>query len=120
MGLRILIVDDEPMVRRVVELVLEQAGHQVTVADSVAAGRAKLGVCEPFDAVVLDRSMPGGSGLLLIPDLRKHSPEAKVAYLTGQHVPNEEIDLVDAVWLKPMTDTEILAALAALVSQPSQ
>jgi two-component system sensor histidine kinase RpfC len=61
-ALRVLVVDDQAVNRRLVSRILERAGHRPTLADS---GEAALEVLQPgrFDAVVIDMMMPTLSGL---------------------------------------------------------
>jgi two-component system, OmpR family, response regulator len=67
--MRILLIEDEPEMASVLKTALERrdvvVDHVSTLADAEAV--AKFG---PFDAVVLDRRLPDGEGLSLIPRLR--------------------------------------------------
>lgn len=66
---RILVVEDDPVVARVTELVLQRAGHQPILARDFLSGKAAL--AEPVDAVILDLNLPGGNGLDLLRHLRE-------------------------------------------------
>ncbi|MEI8064496.1 MAG: PAS domain S-box protein, partial [Verrucomicrobiota bacterium] len=59
--LRILVVDDEPMVREVVELFLTNAGHTVETVGDGATAVTRL-TASPFDLVITDKSMPVMNG----------------------------------------------------------
>ena len=62
--LRILVADDEPMIVRALERVLEKRGHTVLVAET-ADGACLLLESEKVDAVLVDQNMPG-SGLAIL------------------------------------------------------
>jgi CheY-like chemotaxis protein len=65
MGSRILVVDDEDYLRRLVRFVLERAGYEVVLAASAEEGLKILREIHP-DAVTVDLMMPGQSGLDLL------------------------------------------------------
>jgi two-component system, chemotaxis family, response regulator WspR len=83
--LRVLVVDDEGLVRDVLAEVLSAQGHEVELAES---GEAALGLIEAardFDLIISDMNMPGIGGLELIRRVRLTSPELPVIILTGSH-----------------------------------
>jgi len=82
-SLRVLIVDDEEPIRKFVERVLREAGHEtVTAADGTEAiDRAEKSAT--FDVLVTDLMMPGITGDELARRLRQGDPKLKVLYLTG-------------------------------------
>ncbi|MBK9000475.1 MAG: response regulator [Myxococcales bacterium] len=100
-GAQVLVVDDEPLIRRLTQQVLEEKGYRVRTASDGAAALAEL-AREPADVILLDRSMPGAPGSQLLRALRESAPTAKVAYFTGQEVTPDEHSDVDAVILKPI------------------
>ena len=82
--LRILVVDDEEPIRRFVDRVLRDAGHEtLTAADGVEAIAISQNQKAPFDVVVTDLMMPGIAGDELARRLRQDEPKIKVLYLTG-------------------------------------
>lgn len=68
--LRVLVVDDDPNLRRLVSIRLEKAGHKVLAADSPAEALAVVQERGAPDVVVLDVTMPGMTGLELLPAMR--------------------------------------------------
>ncbi len=84
---RVLVVDDEEMVREVAGAMLMNLDYEVAyAADGDSAMEtyrqaAKSG--SPFDAVVLDLTMPGGGGNLVIKKLLEFDPRARVIASTG-------------------------------------
>ena len=79
---RILVVDDEPLIRDFVNNMLSRAGHTVTVA---ADGDAAMAALEnaPFDIVITELVLPGKEGIEMIMDLRKRLPAVKVIAMSG-------------------------------------
>jgi PAS domain S-box-containing protein len=108
---RVLVVDDEPMVRSVVARLLAQQGHEVH-----EAADAKQAVVEasahPCDVVLLDRSLLQGSGESLISRLRETSPRVRVLFFTGHDLTPAEVALVDGVIQKPVRMDELTARIA--------
>jgi CheY-like chemotaxis protein len=70
----ILIVDDEPMVIRVVKLGLERAGHEVTSASN-GAEALKLLRDHPYDVLITDLNMPRMDGRELCQAFQQEMPE---------------------------------------------
>jgi two-component system cell cycle sensor histidine kinase/response regulator CckA len=81
--LRILVVDDEEPIRRFVQRVLSDAGHQAALAvdgvDALAVAKAQ----GPFDVLLTDVNMPNMMGDEVARRLRQDDPSLKVLYLTG-------------------------------------
>src|SRR5436305_12443659 len=73
---RVLVVDDNPRARTLVRLGLELEGLEVTEAGTLAEGRSLLD--RSFDGYVLDRQLPDGDGLSLLPHLRRGGEPARV------------------------------------------
>jgi len=85
---RVLVVDDNPEVRKMLEDVLTSLGYQTrTAADGAAAVRAVLN--EPPDVVLLDVYMPGLSGVGALPTIVALAPHAKVIMISG--AANEDV-----------------------------
>ena len=80
---RILLVDDDPVVRFAVRDFLESQGMQVTEAESVQQAEEKLRGASP-DAAILDFSLPDGDGLELLERFKSADPDLPVIVLTGQ------------------------------------
>lgn len=91
---KLLLVDDEPLVRRSMEKSLLRAGFDVETAADCVAGLALFEATqssdEPFDLAVLDLNMPGfegaaesGAGLELLSRLLERQPNLPVVVLTA-------------------------------------
>ncbi len=79
---RILVVDDEPIVRELVRKTLERVDHEVAEAEDGEVA-LKLSKKQPFDLVIADLFMPVMDGLQLIVQLREESPNTKVVAISG-------------------------------------
>jgi two-component system, NtrC family, response regulator HydG len=79
---RILIVDDEPHMRRILVSNLKQEGHEVTEAAGLSEARRALGEHE-FDAVITDQKMGDGEGLEVLIAAREADPALSVVFLTA-------------------------------------
>jgi DNA-binding response OmpR family regulator len=81
---RVLVVDDNHEIRRMVTASIKTLGAEVDVLDVPSAEEALfIGASLPLDLVVLDFRLPGMSGLEMVDRLRKHKPETKVILVTG-------------------------------------
>jgi two-component sensor histidine kinase len=83
---RLLYVDDDPGVGRLVQRYLERLGRQVVLAADGEAGLA-LARAERFDAIALDHYMPGRDGLDVLADLRALPDPAPVVFVTAAEEP---------------------------------
>lgn len=112
-GARVLVVDDEPLIQRLIRQILEEKGYRVRAASDGAAALAEL-AREPADVILLDRSMPGAPGASLLGALRAAAPSAKIAFFTGQEVTPDERSEVDAVIQKPIRIEDLERVVAEL------
>ena len=79
---RILIVDDEPHMRRILVSNLQQEGHHVTEAAGLGEARRALGERE-FEAVITDQKMGDGEGLDVLIAAHEADPALSVLFLTA-------------------------------------
>ena len=107
---RVLLVDDEAAVRTTLSYVLSEAGMTVLLAESGSAALEVLSR-QSVEAVLLDRSMPGGAGETFITRIRALSPRARILFLSGQMVEPPIAALADAVVQKPVTGPALLDAI---------
>jgi two-component system KDP operon response regulator KdpE len=111
----ILVIDDEPQIRRLLDGTLGRAGYRVVEA---ASGREALGKIEETqpDIVLLDLGLPDRDGLELIPALMKQSKAAILIVsardATEQKVTALDLGAVDYV-TKPFDTDELLARVRA-------
>lgn len=92
---RILVVEDDPSIRRVLRIALSQAGYQVIEAgDGHEAMR--LWRDQRADLVITDLHMPNKNGLEVIMELRALSPSTPIVAMTGGGRSNDSELLGDA------------------------
>lgn len=106
MGLhmRVLVVDDEENVLNALRMVFEECGFTVETARSVPGATARIQSAAP-DAVVVDKNLPGDSGIELVRYLRENHAEVAVVVITAYATPGsakESLNLgADAYLEKP-------------------
>jgi CheY-like chemotaxis protein len=123
--LRILLVDDDPLIIESLSAILEGDGHQVTTADGGQPGidaiQAAQQRAEHYSVVITDLGMPYVDGRRVAAAVKIASPATAVILLTGwgqRLVDDNEIPMnVDRVLNKPPKIRELRAALAELVTQ---
>lgn len=79
---RILVVDDDPLIRRQLEGLYATSGYAVESASDVDAAVARL-TSSDFSLAVVDLKMPGSDGLSLIHEIRERWPGVDVIMITG-------------------------------------
>jgi CheY-like chemotaxis protein len=125
--LRILIVDDDPLVIESLRDTLQSDGHCVVVADGGQAGsdtfRAAAGRGERFAVVITDLGMPYFDGRKVAAAVKAASPTTPVVLLTGwgqrMLADNELPPHVDRVLSKPPSIVDLRRTLAEISAQPS-
>jgi len=83
MSARVLVIEDDPGVRAVLERGLRLAGHEPTIASDLAGGRAAW-AAGVFDVVLLDVMLPDGDGLSLLGERRRAGDETPTILLTAR------------------------------------
>ena len=90
---RILVVEDDEILREGILFALAREGHQVRGAGSLAGMKEQLG--QPADLVVLDVSLPDGDSREFLPGLRESNP-VPVIFLTARNTEGDMIAGFDA------------------------
>lgn len=121
---RILVVDDEPMVRNVAKRMLERLGYTVELADDGLAALARLDsdVCD-VDLVIVDGNMPRLNGLETARRLHARHPALPMIFATGHFDPAGRENLaalgfVDRIE-KPFSLERLSTAVAQVLAPPS-
>jgi DNA-binding NtrC family response regulator len=87
-SLRVLIVEDEGLIRWAVAEALKQAGHTVTESwDAATAMRALTESRVPMDVVLLDFRLPDSNDLRLLAAIRRQAPSSAVVMMTAHGTP---------------------------------
>jgi DNA-binding NtrC family response regulator len=79
---KILIIDDDAIVRRTLATILEDDGHEVAVAEDGRQGMALFRSGKP-DLVITDIVMPEQEGIQTITEMRQERPDAKIIAISG-------------------------------------
>jgi two-component system nitrogen regulation response regulator NtrX len=114
----ILVVDDEPNIRRMLCSLLAAEGHDASAAASGEEALAAVARAEP-DVVLLDLALPGANGLAVLGSLRRQAPSVPVIMMSGRAT---LADAVQATKLgafhfieKPLSPEAVLLTIASAV-----
>ncbi len=116
---RIMVVDDETMVRTVLEKLLSLRGHSVQQAES---GETALRLAESnnFDIVFTDLGMPEMNGRQLAGELRARHPHLPIVLLTGDTEAGEPGGDVDVVLSKPFKIDQLESTIQDILRTPNR
>lgn len=119
---KILVIDDEPHIRELLQIVLEGAGFEVAVAKDGNEGIKLYRKIQP-DLVITDLIMPGKEGIETIREIKAENPAAKIIAVSGGGRVNANGYLQLALKLgaarslsKPVSRENLLAAVNELLS----
>jgi CheY-like chemotaxis protein len=121
----LLLVDDEPLVIRVEQEILEGFGYHVVACSSPVEAR-EIFEDNPsrFNLVITDYAMPNMSGLELASSLKETSPDIPILLCTGynQNIGENELKLfgVDQTLMKPFTARELGRVLQSMLDLKHQ
>ena len=114
MDAKILIVDDEPAIRKLLARYLQEEGYDCQFAETVANAKEIL-ASNTFDLLLSDLKMPGESGLDLVRHAKKHYPQMGRIMITGYGSPEiaSEIMMVGVYGyiIKPITKNIVLISV---------
>ena len=112
---RILVIDDEPQIRRIMRTTLITAGYEVDDAKTAEEGLLKVREFRP-DLVLLDINLPGMGGLAACRELRA-DPNVAIIMLTVHNTEAAKVEALDAgaddFVTKPFSTPELLARIRA-------
>jgi DNA-binding response OmpR family regulator len=112
---RIVVVDDEPQIRRTLATNLRARGFEVELADSGEAALVTIATCKP-DLVLLDLGLPGIDGVDVIVEVRRNS-EVPIVVLSVRDLETDKVRALDAgaddYVTKPFGIDELLARVRA-------
>lgn len=118
---RILVTDDDPELRSMLQTLLELQGYDVDVAEDGWVGAKKLRE-EAYDLLITDIVMPNQEGLESIIQARRKYPDLKIIAMSGAGKTSTEVYLrvaenvgADAVYQKPFDPKVLLEKVQELV-----
>jgi len=118
MEAHILLVDDEPDIRELVQALLQAAGFRVSSADN-APDALKLAATERFQAMLLDNWMPQGTGVELCREIRSFDQSTPILICSGAATLADREAAVSAgaqgYVVKPFNSSALIQAVRAAV-----
>ncbi|MBV1691589.1 response regulator transcription factor [Novosphingobium sp. G106] len=115
--MRLLVVEDDPVISRFISQGLGQMGHETALA---CCGAEAIAQCDgpPFDAIILDRMLPDTSGIALLDELRRKASFPPVVILSALGSVEDRIEGLDAgaddYLVKPFDMAELAARINAV------
>jgi DNA-binding response OmpR family regulator len=111
---RILIIDDDPDTRALLEDTLKSASHQTVTAADGKQGLEKY-LASPADLVITDMFMPDQDGFQTIVELRKQFPTVSIIAMSGKASAMDILSIAQIlgaveVLQKPFTPAQLLSA----------
>ena len=111
-----LVIDDEPQIRKLLRILLEQEHYRALESDSGRHGLSEIALRRP-DVVLLDLGLPDIGGMAVLKELRQWS-QVPVLVLSVRDGPEDKVGALDAgaddYVTKPFDSTELLARLRAI------
>ncbi len=122
---KILVIEDDPIMREALVDWLEAAGYGVRAAADGTAGLAAVKSAPPA-MVITDIHLPGTNGATVISELRQRHPQVAIVAISGLFNSGRGVDAEAAIALgaaraltKPFKRAELLRALADLLGRPN-
>ncbi|HKG56779.1 MAG TPA: response regulator transcription factor [Candidatus Limnocylindrales bacterium] len=119
--MRVLVAEDDPGLRDVIVLGLQDSGYQVDAVDRGDDAIDQLKWYE-YDVAILDWRMPGAEGIDVVTWARKHDRPTAILMLTARDTPADRIQGLDRgaddYLVKPFDFGELLARVRALQRRP--
>ena len=117
-GLRALVVDDEPVIRQLLEVVLGDFGFAVSTVPDLRSARERTAL-ENFDLLMIDKNLPDGSGLELCQSLREAKTDCKFVVMSGyanltSAVEAFQLSVAD-YFVKPLDLNDLQARLSRVI-----
>lgn len=124
-GERILVVDDEPLIRALAESILERMGYRVI---SAADGEEALAIYrqekDHIDLILLDYTMPRMNGVQVLKELQQFDPNVRVLFSSGYHTDHDVDQLMAAgaraFVAKPYRAQELVQSIRRVLAKPDE
>jgi len=120
--INVLVVDDDPKLRKMLQRTLEHEGFRVLAAADGNEALAEVRAHRP-DLIVLDWLMPGLDGLGVVENLREAGDKTLILMLTARDTVENRVEGLDSgaddYLVKPFAPSELIARIHALLRRPS-
>lgn len=122
---KILVIEDDDAVRLSLQMMLEDGGYDVEIAENGEIG-IELFRKAPADLVITDLFMPKKEGIETISELKKDFPSIKIIAISGggQHIPGGFLVFAKKLgaihtFQKPIMNDELMQVVGSLLSDPN-
>src|SRR5215216_3565733 len=115
--LRVLVVDDEPLIRWSVAETLIERGYLVVESGDASGARRAVSDGQAFDVVLLDYRLPDSNDLSLLASIRRASPRTRVIMMTAFGGPEVLLGALELGAYRVVDKPFELQAIADLVAQ---
>jgi len=119
---KILIIDDEALIRKMLKKFLEMNGFQIIVAENGSKGIALFNAHHP-DLIITDIIMPEKEGLEIIQEIRKTNPHIQIIAISGGGAVDPELYLdlakkfgAQHSFSKPIDNEKLLRTIKKILS----
>ena len=119
-SIKVLLVEDEPVLAEIVQESLQSRGFEVVLSDTISDARAIYFSNKP-DIIVLDVMLPDGNGFDLARQIRNVDTELPVIFLTSRSLPQDVVEGFESggndYLKKPFSLEELIIRIRALLSK---
>ena len=120
-GMRLLVVEDEPKIARVIAAALKRESHAVDVIHDGEEG-FRTANSQPYDLLIIDQMLPGMSGTDIIQSLRRSGNHVPILLVTALGAVEDKTHGLDSgaddYLVKPFAVDELTARVRALLRRP--
>ena len=113
-SIRVLVVDDEPIIRSLLEAMLGNMQVSVTLAGDGIEAQQKI-LSGSYQLVITDITMPGMDGIALLRWLKKRKPDIDIVVMTGYDLTQEMVETIGDTamecFVKPLEPVKVNAAV---------
>jgi len=120
---KILIVDDEEIIRYMIRRILEKCGHDLVEAENGKVG-LELAHNLNFDLIITDVVMPGMEGVELIATLKRENPAQRIIAISGEgsfkgidYMNSDESLVVEGRLKKPFTPSQLTEMVDTILAR---
>ena len=92
--MKLLLIEDEPVLQQTIRAYLEREGYRVTTADTYSQGSLRVNDYD-YDCLLVDITLPGGSGLEIIREAKQHQPQTGIIIISAKDALDDRITGLD-------------------------